>query len=82
MELCDYLIKHGADIDHKEHMGRTALYWAASTGEAKILQFLIDHGCDVNVKTTMGRSALSKAAWNSSVDCLEILLKLPGVWNV
>ena len=60
-------------------MGRTALYWAASTGEAKILQFLIDHGSDVNVKTTMGRSALSKAAWNSSVDCVEILLKLPGV---
>lgn len=63
-------------------MGRTAAYWAASSGEANVLKYLIEKGADPNTKNSIGRSALSKAAWNSSVDCVELLVKYPGVGQI
>ena len=60
-------------------MGRTPLYWAASSGEAQVMRFLMKEGATPNLKNSIGRSALSKAAWNSSVECVEILLSYPDV---
>jgi ankyrin repeat protein len=32
VDIFMYLAENGADIDHKEILNRTPLYWAASTG--------------------------------------------------
>ena len=34
LDICKYLKDKGANINHQESMGRTPLYWAASSGEA------------------------------------------------
>ncbi|KAL3492143.1 ankyrin repeat-containing domain protein [Aspergillus germanicus] len=42
-----FLLQHGADVDSKDHFGRTALANAAHTGHLSIVRILVDHGADL-----------------------------------
>jgi ankyrin repeat protein len=37
----------GSKINRKLHGGRTALYWAAETGDERLVQLLFDRGAKV-----------------------------------
>lgn len=37
-------------------MNRTVFYWAASSGNAKMLKYLSEKGAEPNVVSTMGRT--------------------------
>ncbi|MCX6774006.1 MAG: ankyrin repeat domain-containing protein, partial [Candidatus Micrarchaeota archaeon] len=41
------LLKAGADINHKNMHGRTALMYAARTGQSETCKFLIEKGADI-----------------------------------
>jgi ankyrin repeat protein len=43
-----FLLQHGADVDSKDHFGRTALANAAHTGHLSIVRILVDHGADLD----------------------------------
>ncbi|KAL3443138.1 ankyrin repeat-containing domain protein [Aspergillus insuetus] len=43
-----FLLQHGADVDSKDHFGRTALSNAAHTGHLSIVRILVDHGADLD----------------------------------
>ena len=63
-----FLHESGANIEHREMLLRTPLYFAASVGSKDVLRYLIGKGCDVNVPSNLGRTALGKACWNGEVD--------------
>ena len=48
IEVCKLLLVKGADINHYDKAGCTALSKAAEGNHLNICQFLIEHGADVN----------------------------------
>jgi len=73
----EFLIDHGADIDHRDHKGNTPLH--ATIENSKIAELLISKGADVNAKNNDGITPLHVAAYDfrlkHSTRSMEILLK-------
>ncbi|MCK5917449.1 MAG: ankyrin repeat domain-containing protein [Cocleimonas sp.] len=51
MNLLRQLIGEGANVNHQNFNGETALHIAASLGNIQMVQYLISQGADVNAKT-------------------------------
>ena len=60
LELADYYLKNGADINAK-YIGCSALHIAIRNRDKKLSLFLIDKGIDVNSKDPIWRTALHEA---------------------
>lgn len=73
LELMDYLIKKGCDINKKDVDGNTAVFFAA--GEKERLEMLLDKGADINYLNNKGETALMQAAKINSLWKTETLLK-------
>jgi ankyrin repeat protein len=73
--MVKYLDEQGANLEHREILLRTPLYFAASMGCVDIIHYLVERGCNVDVPSNLGRTALGKACWNGAVDVVEMLLK-------
>ncbi|PIG81433.1 hypothetical protein AARAC_005690 [Aspergillus arachidicola] len=64
LDVIDLLIAHGANINHADKNGITALHiMARNFRQVKAAQFLIHRGADVNAKTLKGDTPLCEAAW-------------------
>lgn len=72
--MLQYLEKHGANLEHREMLLRTPLYFAASCGCTDIIRYLVEKGCDVNICSNLGRTALAKACWNGEPEVVKLLL--------
>ncbi|EAY12029.1 ankyrin repeat protein, putative [Trichomonas vaginalis G3] len=72
--LCEYFLSHGADVNSKTEIGRTALHFAAEFNCIKIAESLISHGADVNAKDNDGHTVLCQAAYNNSKKIFELLI--------
>lgn len=53
------MLQKGADPNHMDKEGRTALIAAAYTGCVKTVEVLLDHGANVNHADGDGRTALA-----------------------
>lgn len=53
------LLQKGADPNHMDRDGRTALIAAAYTGCVEVVEVLLDHGAHINHVDSDGRTALS-----------------------
>jgi hypothetical protein len=51
MNLLRQLLGEGADVNHQNFNGETALHIAASLGNIQMVQYLISQGADVNART-------------------------------
>ncbi|MFH1643903.1 MAG: ankyrin repeat domain-containing protein [bacterium] len=51
-------LSKGVKIDARDSNGKTALIWAVSAGDQKIVEYLIDNGANVYIKDKEGRNAL------------------------
>lgn len=71
LEVADYLIKHGADI---ELGASTPLMEAAQEGHLDLVKFLLDNKADVHTQTQTGDTALTYACENGHTDVAEVLL--------
>jgi ankyrin repeat protein len=49
-QLLNLFLRSWADIDERDHEGRTALYWATFQGNENIVKTLLDRGANPNVK--------------------------------
>mmetsp|Transcript_550 Transcript_550/g.1483 ORF Transcript_550/g.1483 Transcript_550/m.1483 type:complete len:169 (-) Transcript_550:187-693(-) len=63
------------DVNQRDHIGRTALHWAAETGQCAAAEMLLGYGCDRTVRETNGRTAVHLAARAADAAMLQILLK-------
>jgi ankyrin repeat protein len=48
LEIVQYLIEHGADVNLLSSSNYTPLYCAAESGELEVIKYLVQHGADVN----------------------------------
>ena len=55
------LIKYGANVNHQDHKGKTALHRAAKSGFIETMKVLIELGATIDVKDEKGETALFDA---------------------
>lgn len=72
-EVIKKLIELGANVDHQDLLGRTALFWATYHGLTKIIKVLIDAGADIKLQNNVGITALSVAAIMNHVEAINAL---------
>jgi hypothetical protein len=68
------LLEAGAEVDHADNLGGTALYGAACHGHVEALQALLAAGAEVDHADNNGWTALGAAACNGKVDAVRALL--------
>lgn len=73
LELCEYLLVNGADINDSNSHGWTALHYAANNGYKDICEFLIQNGADINAKSKYGKRPLGLSMSFNHVDVTEYL---------
>ncbi len=69
------LLQSGASANAREPDGTTALHWAASRNDLKMVDLLINAGADVKALNRFGVNPLLIASNNASVAVVERLLK-------
>ena len=66
LEIVQYLVENGANINAKNDSGSTALMIASYEGKFEVVEYLIEKGANVNAKNNDGLTAL---------DCATIYFK-------
>jgi hypothetical protein len=62
------LLQKGADLNHVDREGRTALIAASHTGCVKTVEVLLDHEASVNHADSDGRTALAVCIMSESLN--------------
>jgi len=75
IELCNLLLKYGANINSKDEEGNTPIIKAAEFNNNDMVKFLIKNDADINLKNDEGEIALIQAVENDNVDMVKILLE-------
>lgn len=76
LEVCEYLVMNGAQIDAVTKAGRaTALHRACSAGKTHIVNFLLSKKAQVTLQDSDGKTALHRASENGHVGLSKILLR-------
>ncbi|OAL26569.1 hypothetical protein AYO22_04180 [Fonsecaea multimorphosa] len=68
------MIQHYKDIDATDADGRTALWFAASSGQEGVVRLLLDKGANIEVKDNEGRTALLCATEVGQETVVRLLL--------
>lgn len=61
MEVVQYLIQHGANIQDQNDEGDTPLMRAVDLGCEHVVQYLIDHGANILIQNHSGKTAYKLA---------------------
>ena len=73
-ETAELLIAKGADINAKDNLGGTPLFWAALEGNEEVAELLIGQGADVNATGPKGWTALHWAVAMARKKSVELLI--------
>lgn len=71
----DFLIKHGMNINQKNHFGGTTLTRAIERDDIKLAELLIKNGADINYKRTDRETPYTLAKFYESKDSVALLKK-------
>jgi ankyrin repeat protein len=75
VETVRALVFLGAEVDHADGLGYTALYTAAAHGETEAVRALAAAGADVNRVDKVGETALCVAAASGHAGVIRALVK-------
>ncbi|KAK7466775.1 hypothetical protein BaRGS_00037140, partial [Batillaria attramentaria] len=75
LETCQVLVKIGADLNHRDAKGRTALQWAVLGGLTQLVALLLSLGADVVTMDNTGQTALHAAIASGNHACVALLLQ-------
>jgi ankyrin repeat protein len=78
VEIAEFLIRHGADVNAKQQQGVTSLHSAAHNGQTRLAKLLIDHGAGVNAKTDYGQTPLFMASEKNFHETAALIRKHGG----
>lgn len=82
MVICQLLIERGANVNHSNANGHTAVKYAGSKNHKELLAYLLDAGGSPNAKDNIGDTPLHRVASMEHHDCLKILLTHPKAKGV
>jgi ankyrin repeat protein len=73
------LLDHGAQVNAKDHFGRTAIWYSALGGHADITRLLIERGADVNplpvsVDGVVSETPMEEAGQDGETKVLKVLI--------
>ena len=74
IEIIEFLLSHGIDINAREERGLTALHLAAMRDDAVILRVLIERGAEIDSQTKTGETALHFAAMFGRFTTVQVLI--------
>ncbi|GAA4649803.1 hypothetical protein GCM10023116_20840 [Kistimonas scapharcae] len=83
-EVVEFLLGEGANVEHKSHMGLTALMLAAVLGNLEVARHLLTKGANINEKSTINGSeirALDLALWKGHAEMVELLIRAERDWR-
>ena len=69
------LIEVGADVNHENTKGLTAMMEASRMGNDQSVKLLIEAGADVNHRNKKGYTALMNAVGENHVECVKLLIE-------
>ncbi|KAM3935712.1 uncharacterized protein RB166_002855 [Leptodactylus fuscus] len=73
-EAVRVLLNRGLNENHQDHLGWTALHWAACEGRRSICRTLVDGGAKVGLRDQEGYTPLLLAAEEGHTGCVELLI--------
>ncbi|MDR0140170.1 ankyrin repeat domain-containing protein [Metabacillus idriensis] len=74
MEIIQYLLFKGANINSKDNNGFSPLYQAASEGRIKLVDFLIDKGAEIDIRSSNGTTPLIIASCYGHLESVKYLV--------
>jgi ankyrin repeat protein len=74
VRMVDLLLKHGANLEKKNNLGRTALFFAVGREQSEMLKHLIARGASVKARGPRGETALILAVNYEDAESVKILL--------
>ncbi len=74
MNVVEYLVEHGADVDLTVNTGETPLQVALKNGSFDIAKYLVSKGADVNKPDLMSMSPLAWAVKDNNMDKVKFLV--------
>lgn len=75
LNIVQWLVSQGADIDAYDVNDSTPLIWAAYHGEFRVVKYLVGQHADVNQLPSVGPTALIAAIQSDSKQTVQILLE-------
>ena len=76
VEIADYLIANGLDLDQKDEKGNTPLHIATKNVFVELVQFFVKTGADPMIRNSEGNTCYEIASESGNVEILEMLLDL------
>ena len=73
-ERVKHLIHNGADINASDKDGNTALHWASTMGNTKIINLLISYFADINAQNKDGYTALHCVFQGGHIEVMKLLI--------
>jgi ankyrin repeat protein len=74
--MAELLIRHGADVNTRDPLGRTPLQWHATDYKTELVQCLIDHGAEVNVMDRCGQTPLRDCIQEGTPSTYQVMARL------
>ena len=68
------LIAAGADVNHRDHCGKTPLMWATWNDSALSIIKLLNAGAEIDAQSDRGGTVLMEAAWRGQSNIVSVLL--------
>ncbi|ETI32872.1 hypothetical protein F443_20395 [Phytophthora nicotianae P1569] len=75
MKTAQLCLRNEQNVDEVDHLGRTALHWAALSGSDEVLSLLLRNGASVDQQDTLdGLTALHYAAFYGHIKSTRLLV--------
>jgi hypothetical protein len=75
LDIIDYLIKKGANVNAKDHLGKTPLHRAVRSRRLDVVKYLITQGADVNAKEEFGDGVLVSAVSSGNLEMVKYIVE-------
>ncbi|MBD3254170.1 MAG: hypothetical protein GF383_03715 [Candidatus Lokiarchaeota archaeon] len=75
IDIANYLLEQGADIEVRSYEGHTPLLFAAYDGKNEMVQFLINRGANVNATNNLNWNAVMQACVQGYYDLVKVLIE-------